>query len=91
MEQDEEPEFVGAKEAREGGSQELGLADKAGLMTGEGVVHAGGCLPICPPPTAGAAGSTPGFAPDLPGHGPCGGPQPGPEPEPQPEQRNAAA
>ena len=35
MEQDEEPEFVGAKEAREVGPQELGVADKAGPKTGE--------------------------------------------------------
>ena len=35
MEQDEEPEFVGAKEAREAGPQELGVADKAGPKTGE--------------------------------------------------------
>ena len=33
--QDEEPEFVGAKEAHEVGSQELGVADKVGPKTGE--------------------------------------------------------
>ena len=35
MEQDEEPEFLGAKEAHEVGPQELGVADKAGPKTGE--------------------------------------------------------
>ena len=35
VEQDEELEVVGAKEAREVGPRELGVADKAGLMTGE--------------------------------------------------------
>ena len=35
MEQDEEPEIVGAKEAHEVGPQELGVADKAGPKTGE--------------------------------------------------------
>ena len=35
MKQDEEPEFVGAKEAHEVGPQELGVADKAGPKTGE--------------------------------------------------------
>ena len=35
MEQDEEPEFVGAKDAHEVGQQELGVADKAGPKTGE--------------------------------------------------------
>ena len=35
MEQDEEPEIVGAKEAREMGPRELGVADKAGPKTGE--------------------------------------------------------
>ena len=35
VEQDEELEIVGAKEAREVGSRELGVADKAGPKTGE--------------------------------------------------------
>ena len=35
MEQDEEPEIVGVKEAREVGPRELGVADKAGPKTGE--------------------------------------------------------
>ena len=35
MEQDEEPEFMGAKEAHEVGPQELGVADKAGPNTWE--------------------------------------------------------
>ena len=35
MQQDEEPEFVGANEAHEVGPQELGVADKAGPKTGE--------------------------------------------------------
>ena len=35
MEQDEEPEFMGAKEAHEVGPQEPGMADKAGPKTGE--------------------------------------------------------
>ena len=35
MEQNEEPEFMGAKEAHEVGPQELGVADKAGPKTGE--------------------------------------------------------
>ena len=35
MEQDEKPEISGAKEAREVGPQELGVADKAGPKTGE--------------------------------------------------------
>ena len=35
MEQDEEPEIVGVKEAHEVGPQELGVADKAGPKTGE--------------------------------------------------------
>ena len=35
MEQDEEPEIVGAKEAREMGARELGVGDKAGPKTGE--------------------------------------------------------
>ena len=82
MEQDEEPEFVGAKAAHEVGPHELGVADKAGPKTGEVEtcrhwakgLHAGRCQPICPPPTAGAAGSTPRFAPDPPGHGSCRGP-----------------
>ena len=81
MEQDEELEIVGVKEAHEVGLKGVGDADKAGPMTegggnlqalGQVVVHAGRCLPIRPPPTAGAAGSTPGMAPDPPGHGSCG-------------------
>ena len=35
MEQDEEPEFMGVNEAHEVGPKELGVADKAGLKTGE--------------------------------------------------------
>ena len=35
MEQDEEPEFVGVKEAHEVGPEELGVADKGGPKTGE--------------------------------------------------------
>ena len=35
MEQDEEPEFMGTKEAREVGPRGLGVADKAGPKTGE--------------------------------------------------------
>ena len=35
MERDEEPEFMGAKEAREVGPRWLGVADKAGPKTGE--------------------------------------------------------
>ena len=35
LEHDEEPEFVGAKEAHEVGPRELGVADKAGTKTGE--------------------------------------------------------
>ena len=68
----------------EGGGQ--GWAEDGGggnlQALGQGVVHAGRRLPIRPPPTAGAAGSTPGSASDPPRHGPCGGPQPDPCPEP---------
>ena len=98
--QDKELEVVGAKEAREVGPRELGVADRAGPKTGEvetckhwakGGVHAGRCLLVRPPPAAGAAGSTPGITPDPPGHVSCGGSQPGPEPGPRPGPRNVAA
>ena len=95
MEQDEELEIVGAKEAREVGPRELGVADKAGPKTGEvGTCRhwaMGWCLPVRPPPAAGAAGSTLRITPDPPGHGPCGGPERGPQPEPRPGPRNVAA
>ena len=91
MEGEEELEIVGVKEAHDLGPQEMGVADRAGPKTGGGgnlqalrqrVVHAGRRPPIRPPPTAGAAGSTPRSAPDPPGHCPRGGPQLEPCPKP---------
>ena len=100
VEQDEELEIVGAKEAPELGPRELGVADRAGPKTGEVETcrhwAKGWCMRadpvlVCPPPAAGAAGSSPGITPDPPGHGPSGGPQPGPQPGPRPGPRNVAA
>ena len=58
MEQDEELEIVGVKEAHEVGPQEMGVADKAGQKTGGGWKPAGtgpgGCacgqMPAAPVP-----------------------------------------
>ena len=99
VEQDEELEIVGAKEAREVGPQELGVADKAGPKTGEVETcrhwAKGWCMraDACrfAHPRRWCRGSTPGITPDSPGHGPCGGPQPGPQPGRQPGPRKVAA
>ena len=94
MEQDEEPEFVGANEAHEVGPQELRVADKAGPKTGEvetcrhwakgWCMRADACRYAHPQPPV-----PQGVPKDPPSHGSCGGPQPEPEPEPQPEPRDA--
>ena len=88
-EEDEGLEIVGVREAHEVEQRETEVADRAGPKTGEvhalgqGVVHAGGSMPLRTPSTAGAARSTPGSAPDPPGHCPRGAAYPAPFPAPR--------